>query len=164
MALKTTSATLSFSVNLTSTARKQVNSTASISFSSNFTSSGINNPVIFAAGLSFSSNLTGTGIRPFKRLIKTTLSASSTMVSSCVYTTSCGVTTTLGGIVLGQSQKPSFGVVAQTVTGRSQLNLTGHTTYLDRLCEKGAGLISLYDEQDNLIAKFYAADSSVTFS
>ena len=138
--------------------------TASLSFSSNFTSSGINNPVIFAASLSFSSNLTWTGNDTLKSLIKTTLSAASTIASSSVYTTSCGVTTTLGRIVLGQSQKPSFSVVAQTVTGRSQLNLTGHTTYLDRLCEKGTGWISLYDEQDNLIARFKATDSSVSFS
>jgi len=66
--------------------------------------------------------------------------------------------------LLTKTRQPKFTALAQTVTGRSQLNLTGHTTNLDRLVEEGAGQISLYDEDNNLVARFLATDSSVSFS
>ncbi|CAB5225782.1 hypothetical protein UFOVP758_19 [uncultured Caudovirales phage] len=66
--------------------------------------------------------------------------------------------------LLSKPRQPKFTVNAQTVTGRRQLNLTGHTTYLDRLVEEGAGRISLYDEDNNLVARISATDGSVSFS
>ena len=54
--------------------------------------------------------------------------------------------------------------VVAAVKGRTQLNLIGHDTYLDRLSEAGAGVIYLYDEDNNLVARFLAIDESVSFS